>query len=64
MGAVAPGAEQRVQKLDYLGRPGYAWSGRVIESDCEQLVLAARFAFDRRDLGYVVFERGDLFVEF
>lgn len=58
------GAEIRVQKLDYLGQPGYAWSGGLIERDAEKLVLEARFTHARRDLGYTVLEPGDLFVEF
>jgi uncharacterized protein len=53
-----------VRKFLYDGTPNYVWEGRVVECDDEQVVLEAFFTRDRRDLGYVVFERGDLFVEF
>lgn len=53
-----------VRKFHYDGTPGYAWEGRLVERDDEQAVVEAYFRRDRRDLGYVVFERGDLFVEF
>ena len=53
-----------VRKFLYDGTPNYTWHGRLIERDERQVVLEAYFARDYRDLGYVVFERGDLFVEF
>ena len=53
-----------VRKFLYDGTPNYVWEGRMVERDDELVVLEAYFARDRRDLGYVVFERGDLFIEF
>src|SRR5919206_2139103 len=53
-----------VRKFLYDGTPNYVWEGRVVERDDEVVVLEAYFTRGRRDLGYVVFERGDLFVEF
>jgi hypothetical protein len=53
-----------VRKFLYDGTPHYTWEGRLVERDDEQVVLEAYFTRGYRDLGYVVFERGDLFVEF
>jgi protein associated with RNAse G/E len=53
-----------VRKFLYDGTPNYVWEGRMVERDDELVVLEAYFARDRRDLGYVVFERRDLFIEF
>lgn len=53
-----------VRKFLYDGTPNYVWEGRLVEEDEDVVVLEAYFTRDRRDLGYVVFERGDLFVEF
>lgn len=53
-----------VRKFFYDGTPSYVWTGRIVEQSAEGVVLEAFFAHDRRDLGYVVFERGDLFIEF
>jgi protein associated with RNAse G/E len=53
-----------VRKYSYGGTPGYVWEGQLMERDDEQAVVEAYYKRDRRDLGYVVFERGDLFVEF
>src|SRR6266487_3677643 len=53
-----------VRKFFYDGTPSYVWEGRLVERNGGLIVLEAYFARDRRDLGYVVFERGDLFVEF
>ena len=53
-----------VRKFLYGGVPNYVWSGRVVERSDQLIVLEAYFNRDRRDLGYVVFERGDLFIEF
>lgn len=60
--AAAP--DVTVRKFLYDGTPNYVWEGRVVERDDEVVVLEAYFTRGRRDLGYVVFERGDLFVEF
>ncbi len=53
-----------VRKFLYDGTPHYVWEGRLVERDDELVVLEAYFTRGKRDLGYVVFERGDLFVEF
>ena len=58
------GPEIVVRKFLYDGTPSYVWHGRLVERDDEQVVLEAYFTRQRRDLGYVVFETGDLFVEF
>ena len=53
-----------VRKFLYDGTPNYIWEARIVEHDDDQVVLEAYFTRDKRDLGYVVFERGDLFIEF
>ncbi len=53
-----------VRKILYDGQPSYTWSGQVIESYGEYLVLRALFERGPRDLGYMILEPGDLFVEF
>lgn len=53
-----------VQKLLYDGSKQYRWSGLVLEQDRELLLFGAEFQYDSRDLGYVVFEKGDIFYEF
>jgi uncharacterized protein len=53
-----------VQKLLYDGVPSYRWEGLVLERDDDYLLLAAEFQHDSRDLGYVRFERGDVFYEY
>ena len=53
-----------VRKLFYDGSPSYVWEGRLVERTDEHVLLEAYFARDGRDIGYVVFERGDLFFEF
>jgi uncharacterized protein len=53
-----------VQKLFYDGSPSYRWSGQIMEEYADHLVFGAVFQLDRRDLGYVVFERGDVFYEY
>src|SRR5215211_3874224 len=57
-------AEITVRKFLYDGSPQYVWEGRIVELTDDVVVLEAYFTPDRRDLGYVVFERGDLFIEF
>jgi protein associated with RNAse G/E len=57
-------AEITVRKFRYDGTPNYVWKGRLVERDEHVAVLEARFSLDTRDLGYVVFEPGDLFIEF
>ena len=53
-----------VQKLLYDGSPGYRWEGELVERHEDWLLFCAEFTLDRRDLGYVVFERGDVFYEY
>jgi protein associated with RNAse G/E len=60
----APLSRVTVRKFLYDGSPQYVWEGSIVEQDSETVVLEAYFRHDRRDLGYVVFERGDLFIEF
>ncbi|HLI27461.1 MAG TPA: DUF402 domain-containing protein [Chloroflexota bacterium] len=52
-----------VHKLRYDRSPVFRWQARVLEQTPEHLLLAGRFGAPRRDLGYVVLERGDLFLE-
>ena len=53
-----------VQKLMYDGSKSYRWVGREVHCDAEHLFLSAVFERDHRDLGYVVFEKGDVFYEY
>jgi hypothetical protein len=53
----------QVQKLDPQGRKTIVWAGRVLEHTAEHILLCALFNRSGRDLGYVVLERGDLFLE-
>ena len=57
------GRALRVVKLRYDGSTVFAWTGRVLEQTPEYVLLAGLFNALRRDLGYVVLERGDLFLE-
>jgi len=52
-----------VQKLFYDGSKSYRWVGREIQRDAEMLFFTAVFERDGRDLGYVRFEKGDVFYE-
>src|SRR5215213_304766 len=63
-GIPAPGDILTVRKLLHDGEPSYVWDGTVIHSTDEVLVIEARFTRGPRDLGYVVLEPNDLFVEF
>jgi uncharacterized protein len=53
----------RVLKQRYDGSTVFAWTGRLLEQTQEHVLLAGLFNALRRDLGYVVLERGDLFLE-
>jgi protein associated with RNAse G/E len=53
-----------IQKLMYDGSKSYRWVGRQVSCDDEHLFFTAVFERDRRDLGYVVFEKGDIFYEY
>src|SRR5687768_8136486 len=57
----APLSRITIRKYLYDGSPSYVWEGSVVESDAEPVVVEAYFQHARRDLGYVVFERGDVF---
>ena len=59
-----PQPDTRVRKFLYDGTPSYVWKGWVVEQDEVLVVLQAYFITEKRDLGYIVFERGDLFIEF
>src|SRR3954452_9316426 len=52
-----------VQKLMHDGARSYRWVGREIYRDDEHLFFTAVFERDGRDLGYVKFEKGDVFYE-
>ncbi len=52
-----------VQKLMYDGSKSYRWIGREIQRDDDELFFTAVFDRDGRDLGYVRFEKGDVFYE-
>ena len=52
-----------VQKLMYDGSKSYRWVGREIHRDDDHLFFTAVFERDGRDLGYVRFEKGDVFYE-
>jgi protein associated with RNAse G/E len=52
-----------VHKLDAAGKPVWSYPGLVIARGQGFLVVEAHFKPARVDLGYVVFERGDRFVE-
>jgi protein associated with RNAse G/E len=58
------GETVKVQKLLHDGTQSYAWEGSVVASSDHELVLEATFTRGPRDLGYVVLEPNDLFVEF
>lgn len=53
-----------VQKLFHDGSPSYRWAGLELERNENGLLFSAIFEHEYRDLGYVVFERGDVFYEF
>ena len=63
MSEAAPSPALRVLKRRYDGSTVFAWTGRVLEQTDEYVLLAGLFNAGHRDLGYVVLERGDLFLE-
>ena len=63
MDASVAGSALRVVKLRYDRSRVFAWTGHVLEHTGEHLLLAGLFNALHRDLGYVVLERGDLFLE-
>jgi uncharacterized protein len=53
-----------IRKLDHTGREVFAYPGTVLERTATSVTVEAFFnRYDRLDLGYTVFERGDRFVE-
>jgi protein associated with RNAse G/E len=52
-----------VQKLMHDGSKSYRWVGREIQREDDHLFFTAVFERDGRDLGYVKFEKGDVFYE-
>jgi protein associated with RNAse G/E len=52
-----------VQKLMYDGSRGYRWVGQEIQRDADHLFFTAVFDRQGRDLGYVRFDKGDVFYE-
>jgi len=53
-----------IRKLDHTGREVFSYSGVVLKRTATSVTLEAFFGrYDRLDLGYTVFERGDRFVE-
>ncbi len=52
-----------VRKLDYTGREVWRYSGTTLERGASWIKLQAYFNRDDRDDGYVVWRRGDRFVE-
>jgi predicted RNA-binding protein associated with RNAse of E/G family len=53
----------RVLKLRYDRSTVFAWNGHLLEHTADHVLLAGLFNALHRDLGYVVLERGDLFLE-
>jgi len=51
-------------KLDHEGKEVWRYNGAVLERTSTSIQLEAFFNRDRVDLNYVVFERGDRFVEY
>jgi hypothetical protein len=52
-----------VYKHDHTGRPVWSYTGEAVERGATWVKLRARFNRDDYDAGYVVFGRGDLFIE-
>src|SRR3972149_894068 len=52
-----------IRKLDHTGKETYRYEGEVLERGATWVRLEARFGGADRDAGYVMFRRGDRFVE-
>ena len=52
-----------IVKRGHTGEPKLQYTGTVVERGETWVCLRAPYTFNDRDLGYVVFRRGDLFVE-
>ncbi len=58
------GSAITIRKLDHTGREVFSYPGTVLERTPASVTVEAFFGrYDRLDLGYTVFERGDRFVE-
>jgi predicted RNA-binding protein associated with RNAse of E/G family len=54
-----------IRKLDLAGVETFAYSGGVVSRTPTSVVVEAHFSrYERLDLGYAMFERGDRFVEY
>ncbi len=53
-----------VHKLDHTGAEKIAYTGEVLQRTETMVVLEARFARERMELGYVTLTTGDRFVEY
>ena len=62
--AASPVRPLVIQKLFYGGEKSYRWTGHLVHRDEESLFFTAVFEGKRRDLGYVVFDTGDVFYEY
>jgi predicted RNA-binding protein associated with RNAse of E/G family len=49
--------------MHYGGKPGYVWTGTIVEETPSRVVVEATFTYPSRDLGYVYLEQGDRWVE-
>jgi len=61
--APAVGSKILVRKLRPDGSTSFTWTATLVEATEEAIHLHAPFNVDRVDLGFAVFERGDLFEE-
>lgn len=50
-------------KQNHLGEPITEYSGDLLARGATWVCVSARFNFDDKDAGYVVFRRGDTFIE-
>lgn len=57
-------SEVTVYKLDASGRIAWHYVGKILSTLANGLCLEAFFNRDDKDYGYVVFKRGDRFVEY
>ncbi len=57
------GEEVAIHKCDYAGRPVITYPGRIVAANPDRLVLEAEWTHGHCDLGLLVFEDGDRFVE-
>jgi uncharacterized protein len=53
-----------VIKLDHSGKEVWRYNGEIVERGDTQIVLEAFFNRDDRDDGYIIWRRGDRFVEY